>query len=99
METYKAETYWVFKGNNQYSTKKFTYEQAKILAETLVNCEDCIDCIECRDCYNCTTCTYCTNCENCTECLSCNYCENCLRCYNSNIEKDLEDEWIETKGA
>ena len=46
--------YYVFEGNNQYDSLKYSYEEAEKLAKTLENCRNCINCENCENCDFCS---------------------------------------------
>lgn len=101
----EKEYYWTFENNNKYCKYTYTYEQAKALNDTLLNCSDCTDCKNCTNCikcfkstycYNCVGCTYCDNCSDCVWCISCKKCQNCYKCHKcDNIKNDKSEIWTE----
>ena len=78
------QRYWEFKNGNKFSKLKYSYEDAKELNASLVNCANCIDCVNCTDCQNCkgcVDCKECVYCRFCTECENCAFCASCMFCY------------------
>ena len=78
------QRYWEFKNGNKFSKHKYSYEDAKELNASLVNCANCIDCVNCTDCQNCkgcVDCKECVYCRFCTECENCAFCASCMFCY------------------
>lgn len=69
--------YW--KIGENYFSKSYTLEEAKQLANTLINCRGCIDCSFCRNCVDCERCTFC---DYCVDCKSARYCYECEHCFN-----------------
>lgn len=81
----EKEYYWTFENNNKYCKDTYTYEQAKALNDTLLNCSDC------TDCKNCTNCKNCEMCEDCLECINCTECDNCYTCTNLTFWQNESD--------
>lgn len=74
--------YWIFENGNKYTAWKFSYEQAKELNATLVNCKNCVDCI------NCDVCDYCEVCKSCVRCKGGKF----LTKYYKRRDDDCEEE-------
>ena len=83
----KAFKMWKIDGN-YWSKDTYTYEQAKILSETLVNCDNCLDCSDCVDCRDLKKCSNCSGCKGCFNCYKCIDCVNCNDCKNSELCDD-----------
>lgn len=72
--------YYIDGNNNKWNAIYYSYNEAKKLSLSLIDCTNCTNCINCQDCKNCINCQDCTNCINCTDCAECIICANCTGC-------------------